>query len=555
MSKPISHKKKKYSFAINISILISVVIFFMAVSEALFRIIARGKKPAREWSQKDVKLNSRGLRDYEYSLEKPEKVFRILVLGDSMTFGQGIEELGNTFPKKLEAYLNKGAEGVRFELINAAKPGWGTDNAMYYLYEKGFDFNPDMVLLNYYHNDVPTPGLYSCDSEDRDLVPSSWKGLHAFVNKMELYKLLKARVNRLLEKTGKKPSFEECTLRIYDSRGWEMEKIFIDAIHIACEIKNVKLMLSVVPVINKLGDEYPFSRPHNMLREYCEKRDIAFVDLFEPGFKGEKASSLWVSPEDWHLNEKGAEIAAQALFKRLEPLKQYKRLHAFSGAYATDELLLGKWFAPELDGGISRIEEGNGPLVYNKKGGPKEPGDLELKVWKDAGNYHFQRTIFNKNNKSVSTKVFDKKGKFLEYEKKDFDPETGEKKKWETIVFQDNAYLFSSGPRGFAGGPASGKEMETAGQRKYVFKYTQKSLGGDEGCYIEMEKDVPFRDPKVLENDLFPSPELMKAATKPTGLSKKDIAVFLRYGWAEYISQLMTAHKKFLLRNKKAMMR
>lgn len=87
MPKTISRKKKKYSFAINISILISVVIFFMAVSEALFRIVARGKKPAHEWSQKDVKLNSQGLRDYEYSLEKPEKVFRILVLGDSMTFG------------------------------------------------------------------------------------------------------------------------------------------------------------------------------------------------------------------------------------------------------------------------------------------------------------------------------------------------------------------------------------------------------------------------------------------------------------------------------------
>ena len=37
----------------------------------------------------NVKINSVGLRDYEYPFEKNDSTLRILVLGDSQTFGWG----------------------------------------------------------------------------------------------------------------------------------------------------------------------------------------------------------------------------------------------------------------------------------------------------------------------------------------------------------------------------------------------------------------------------------------------------------------------------------
>ena len=46
----------------------------------------------KDWFKKNVTLNSFGYRDFKYSQERPNNIFRILVLGDSITFGQGIKK-------------------------------------------------------------------------------------------------------------------------------------------------------------------------------------------------------------------------------------------------------------------------------------------------------------------------------------------------------------------------------------------------------------------------------------------------------------------------------
>ena len=53
-----------------------------------------------------VKINSKGLRDNEYPYEKPDDTYRILMLGDSFTFGYGVN-IEDTMAKVLEENLNK----------------------------------------------------------------------------------------------------------------------------------------------------------------------------------------------------------------------------------------------------------------------------------------------------------------------------------------------------------------------------------------------------------------------------------------------------------------
>lgn len=57
-----------------------------------------------------VRINSRGFRDYEYTIEKPQNTYRIIVLGDSFTFGLGVE-LNETYPKLLEESINNVSAG------------------------------------------------------------------------------------------------------------------------------------------------------------------------------------------------------------------------------------------------------------------------------------------------------------------------------------------------------------------------------------------------------------------------------------------------------------
>jgi lysophospholipase L1-like esterase len=66
-----------------------------------------------------VKINSLGFRDYEYPLTKKKK-YRVAVIGDSFTFGWGVD-LEDCWVKILEKELN--ASGLDFEILNLGKGG------------------------------------------------------------------------------------------------------------------------------------------------------------------------------------------------------------------------------------------------------------------------------------------------------------------------------------------------------------------------------------------------------------------------------------------------
>jgi hypothetical protein len=92
-----------------------------------------------------VEINSRGLRDREYSLERNEKK-RMLVLGDSYGWGFGVNN-DQVFTELMEA------RHPDWEIINASVSGYGTVQQYLYLAQRGLLFKPDVVLLLFNDND------------------------------------------------------------------------------------------------------------------------------------------------------------------------------------------------------------------------------------------------------------------------------------------------------------------------------------------------------------------------------------------------------------------
>jgi hypothetical protein len=99
-----------------------------------------------------VSFNSRGMRDREHPVQKPEGVFRILVLGDS--FMEALQvPYERSFPSLLERELER-TTGRRVEIINASVSGWGTDDELQYLTRYGVQ-HADLVLVAVtLHNDI-----------------------------------------------------------------------------------------------------------------------------------------------------------------------------------------------------------------------------------------------------------------------------------------------------------------------------------------------------------------------------------------------------------------
>lgn len=102
-----------------------------------------------------VKINSFGFRDVEHPKTNHNRTIRILGLGDSFTFGWGVP-LEKTYLKQLEKNVQQ-ATGRPAESINTGVPGWGLNQYYICLKEFGLQFNPDIVVVGYWPDDLSGP--------------------------------------------------------------------------------------------------------------------------------------------------------------------------------------------------------------------------------------------------------------------------------------------------------------------------------------------------------------------------------------------------------------
>jgi hypothetical protein len=92
--------------------------------------------------------NSEGWRDRLYSLEKPEGVVRIAVVGDSFTMGSGIE-IDDVYHSVLESRLNAMSDESQFEFLSF---GVGTYDVRSYtsiIKEEVLRYDPDLILIGF----------------------------------------------------------------------------------------------------------------------------------------------------------------------------------------------------------------------------------------------------------------------------------------------------------------------------------------------------------------------------------------------------------------------
>src|SRR5262249_20275849 len=90
-----------------------------------------------------VSSNAQGIRGRrEYADQRPPGVTRVLVFGDSLTFGDEVSD-DETYAAQLERML------PATEVINLGVHGYGHDQMLLYLEEVGARYRPDLVLLGF----------------------------------------------------------------------------------------------------------------------------------------------------------------------------------------------------------------------------------------------------------------------------------------------------------------------------------------------------------------------------------------------------------------------
>src|SRR5271157_5387242 len=258
----------------------------------------------------DVQINSQGLRDNEYPLAKPPGVYRILLLGDSTTFGWGVS-LSDTTAKILERELNaKHVPGYeRFEVLNGGVGNYDTIQEVTYYKTRGRYFHPDLVILVYFIND-PEP------------VPVEKKIF--LIDRSYLVAFLTNRYDGVLRRLGARPDWKIYYSSLYDDNlpGFQACKAALVELATATREDHAKLMVALLPELHQINDSYPFIAAHQKIKDVLAPERVPILELIDGLRNHGPEITLWVTPLDDHPNGKANDlIAAQmqaAILKDLE---------------------------------------------------------------------------------------------------------------------------------------------------------------------------------------------------------------------------------------------
>ena len=246
----------------------------------------------------NISTNSLGFRsDREYSQVKKENVTRILVVGDSITLGWGVN-FSQTYPKLLENLLNKGSKDKKYEVINTGVGNYNSVNELETL-KKYIHLTPDIIIVGFYINDI-----------ERVKYPS--KLSYFFLKNSYFCAFIGDKI--INAKFGKSYSYKEYYRDLYkDEYLRERLRKAIREIDAIGKKHSIPAVFMNIPEFHQFKD-YPFHQINSFLEnDILNQTSVYYINLL-PYFINETPEKLWVSYEDPHPNAEGQEIMARSLY-------------------------------------------------------------------------------------------------------------------------------------------------------------------------------------------------------------------------------------------------
>lgn len=271
--------------------------------------------------------NSLGIRHTgEIEVPAPEGVFRILSLGESSSVGHTLEA-NQTYAAVFQDRLNAGApDGVRFEVINAAREAWTVWQSAIYLEEAGIDLDPDMVLVYHQTNDLmPTnvidaqSFLYRLDGTDRQRYERRRKvaPLLGILYHFKAYRVLRHAL--MMRGSADLP---QMTHEYLDRAGrlqrvpTEDRREALRRMKATCEAHDALLVVLEPFYESRFLDD-------KVLEPFAQEYGVPFVSIFHwMNFQVSGPPSVLFTGDRIHPNAAGHEAIADALTRALTPIIQ-----------------------------------------------------------------------------------------------------------------------------------------------------------------------------------------------------------------------------------------
>jgi hypothetical protein len=261
---------------------------------------------------------------------KPVDTVRIVFLGDSFTFGEGVRD-DDTYPARTAALLEQEhpSGSPRFEAYNLGVGAYNTTQELSLLEHVGFELLPDCVVVGYVLNDAEPP-MFEVNLRTKSFERTGHAGPEGFGDPLPpdrlLYRLRTARlVWQLAANNDRSRRIVAHYRALYEdgSPGWQESRRALRQIIARCREAGVTCYVVLFPILYEMGDAYPFRAIHEKIRAELEGLDATLIDLF-PRLKGQRDESLWVHPADQHPNEQVQRIAAEELARAVKARRPWR---------------------------------------------------------------------------------------------------------------------------------------------------------------------------------------------------------------------------------------
>ena len=244
--------------------------------------------------------------------EKAPGEFRVVVIGDSFTEGQGVQ-LDDAFPARLERLFNLGARDRHAVVFNAGIRGYSTVQELEVLKKALQLVAPDMIILQITLNDpeiqpyrVQHPYL---DEHGRVKLTSPifsfWMSLRFVVERILNTQTHRAYIDYYFDLFNNPTTWNRFAKAIVGFKELTSKA-------------GVPLFAVVFPLFShSLDDKYPFQPLHDKLDSFLENEGLEFIDL-NKDYRGMNPERLQIEPgQDSHPNEIAHRVAAENIYLHL----------------------------------------------------------------------------------------------------------------------------------------------------------------------------------------------------------------------------------------------
>lgn len=269
-----------------------------------------------------VRINARGLRGPALADAKPPGGLRILWLGDSVTFGYGVEEVA-VFPYRVAALLAPRL-GRPVESVDAGIGGYAPWQEQIWLEREGWRYAPDLVVVGFVLNDLTEPlslVRYGGQGEGWQLARSARGAVDRWLSASALATALREGlaslrfgrdvrrgaqlvethdVRRLVAEPGAEPW----------ERSWRIAEADLARIFASARQRDVPVALVVFPYAFQLDAPEATAGPQRRLLAFAQHEGVPALDLL-PLLAGRRGEPLFLDAS--HLSAAGHAAVADAI--------------------------------------------------------------------------------------------------------------------------------------------------------------------------------------------------------------------------------------------------